>query len=233
MTLNIYFITILISPYRCFAPKTHQDGAAKAEEPIGRNKIAGEDTSERKDQGAVTKELPKENCQGQETTEKEKTSRSGDTLGVGEATEPAAITRKANERQEERDQARQRDVLENRERVGNNPRREAVDAGQLMGPRPPPIPRPELGHQVTQQEWRHFLDKWTRYKAATLTPNNFPPQLIANELFNCCCQELQNDLQNVGLQVESTEKNIINKIKENAVQTVNKLRQMCEFFKMD
>ena len=52
-------------------------------------------------------------------------------------------------------------------------------------------------------------------------------------LFNCCCQELQNDLQNIGLQVESTEQDIINKIKENAGQTVNKLWHMCKFFKMD
>ena len=55
-----------------------------------------------------------------------------------------------------------------------------------MGPKPAPIPRPELGRLVTQQEWRHFLDKRARYKAATLTPNKFSPQLIANELFNCC-----------------------------------------------
>ena len=67
------------------------------------------------------------------------------------------------------------------------------------------MPRPELGRQITQQEWRHFQDKWARYKDAKLTPNSFSPQLIANELFNCCCQELQNDLQNVGLQVESTD----------------------------
>ena len=120
---------------------------------------------------------------------------------------------RANEREEERNKARQRDarldVLENREPDRNNPRREAVDAGQLMGPRPSPIIRPQLGRQVIQQEWRHFLDKWTRYKAPTLMLNNFPPQLIAKELFNCCCQELQNDLQNVGLQVESTEQDII------------------------
>ena len=102
-----------------------------------------------------------------------------------------------------------------------------------MGPKPAPILRPELGLQVTQQKWRHFLVKWVRYKAATLTPNNFPPQLIANELYNCCCKRLQNDLHNVGLQVESTEQETIYKITDNAVQTVNKLKHMCDFFKKD
>ena len=57
--------------------------------------------------------------------------------------------------------------------------------------------------------------------------------MIANKLFNCCCKELLNDLHNVGLQIESTEQEIVDKIKENAVQTVNELRHMCEFFKMD
>ena len=33
--------------------------------------------------------------------------------------------------------------------------------------------------------------------------------------------------------MESTEQDIVTKIKENAVQTDNKLRHMCEFFKMD
>ena len=64
-------------------------------------------------------------------------------------------------------------------------------------------------------------------------PNNFPPQLIASELYNCCCQKLQNNLQNVGLQVESTERDIIDMIKENAVQTTNELMHMREFFGMD
>ena len=57
--------------------------------------------------------------------------------------------------------------------------------------------------------------------------------MIANKLFNCCCKELLNDLHNVGLQIESTEQEIVDKIKENAVQTVNELRHMREFFKMD
>jgi hypothetical protein len=56
---------------------------------------------------------------------------------------------------------------------------------------------------------------------------------MANKLFNSCYKELQNDLQNVGLQVKSTEQEIIDKITENTVQIVNKLRHWCEFFMMD
>ena len=102
-----------------------------------------------------------------------------------------------------------------------------------MGPKPALIQRPDLGRQTTQQEWRHFLDKWDRYWAATLTPNNFLPKLMAKKVFNSCYKELHNNLQNVGLQVKSTEQEIIDKITENAVQTVSKLRHWCEFFKMD
>ena len=66
-----------------------------------------------------------------------------------------------------------------------------------------------------------------------MTANNFPPQVIANKLYNCCCRKLQNNPQNVGLQVESRERDIIDMIKEKAVQTINKLRQICEFLKID
>ena len=59
------------------AEKIHQDGAAKAEELIGRNETAGEDLPERngQDQRAATKELPKGSCQGQETPEARDTRR--------------------------------------------------------------------------------------------------------------------------------------------------------------
>ena len=77
------------------------------------------------------------------------------------------------------------------------------------------------------------MDKWARYRAAILTRNNFPPKVMAKKLFNSCYKELHNSLQNVGLQVKSTEQEIIDEITENAVQTVNKLRHWCEFFKMD
>ena len=54
--------------------KTHQDGVAKAKEPVGRNEIAREDLPERngQDQRAVTKELPKGSCQGQENPQGER-----------------------------------------------------------------------------------------------------------------------------------------------------------------
>ena len=53
------------------AEVTNQDGAAKAEEPIGCNKTVGEDPPERngQNQRTATKELPKGSCQGQETPE--------------------------------------------------------------------------------------------------------------------------------------------------------------------
>ena len=44
--------------------------------------------------------------------------------------------------------------------------------------------------------------------------DNFLPQLMANDLLNCFCRDLQNDHQNIGLIVDSTEQEIIIKIKE-------------------
>ena len=76
------------------------------------------------------------------------------------------------------------------------------------------------------------MDKWDRYRAATLTPNNFPPKLMAKKLFKSCYKELHKALHNVGLQVKSTEQEIIDKITENAVHIVSKLRHWCKFFKM-
>ena len=75
----------------------------------------------------------------------------------------------------------------------------AANIGRASAPKPSLTPRPTLEPQTTQQEWRQFTDRCARYKTAALEPNSYTPLQIANELWLCCCQELQNDLQNVGI----------------------------------
>ena len=65
-----------------------------------------------------------------------------------------------------------------------------------------------------------------------LQPNSYTPTQTANELWFCCCKELQNDLQNVGITVSPTEGDILDKVKDLAVKAVNSLLNLCEYFKM-
>ena len=48
------------------------------------------------------------------------------------------------------------------------------------------------------------MDRWARCKTVALEPNSYMPTQTAIELWFCCCKELQNDLQNMGITVTST-----------------------------
>ena len=65
-----------------------------------------------------------------------------------------------------------------------------------------------------------------------LEPHSYSDMQMANELWHCCCQELQNDLQNMGITVSSSKQEIIAKVKDLAMKTPNWLLNLCEFFKM-
>ena len=99
-------------------------------------------------------------------------------------------------------------------------------------PKPAPMPRPTMERQMSQQEWRQFTERWGRYKAVALEPWSYSRAQTANELWACCPKELQDDLQNVGITLTSTEQEITDQIKELAVKTPNWLLSLCNFMKM-
>ena len=73
---------------------------------------------------------------------------------------------------------------------------------------------------------------WSRYKTVAQEPCNYSETLIANKLWACCLKELQDDIQNVGITLTSTEKELTDQIKELAVKTPNRLLSLCNFMKM-
>ena len=85
---------------------------------------------------------------------------------------------------------------------------------------------------MTQQEWRQFLDRWSRYKTTALEPNSYTPMQTENELWFCRCKELQNNLQHVGIVAASTEEEIFTKINDLAVKAISPLLNLCNYFKM-
>ena len=90
-----------------------------------------------------------------------------------------------------------------------------------------------MERQMSQQEWRQFAERWGRYKAVALEPWSYSRAQTANELWACCPKELQDDLQNVGITLASTEQEITDQIKELAVKTPNWLLSLCNFMKMN
>ena len=101
-----------------------------------------------------------------------------------------------------------------------------------MSPKPALTPRLTLKRRITQQEWRQFSDRCAGYKTVALQPNSYTPTQTANELWFCCCKELHNDLQNVGITPTSTEGEILDKVKDLSVKAVNLLLNLCKYFKM-
>ena len=61
-----------------------------------------------------------------------------------------------------------------------------------------------------------------------LEPNAYTPMQTANELWFCCCKELQNNLQNMGTTPTSTEEEILDKVKDLTVKAINSLLNLCE-----
>ena len=48
--------------------------------------------------------------------------------------------------------------------------------------KPPPIQRPEIKQDVTEEDWATFLQEWNHFKRCTLLPQGS----IADQLFQCC-----------------------------------------------
>ena len=65
-----------------------------------------------------------------------------------------------------------------------------------------------------------------------LEPHSYSVPQTTNELWFCCYKEAQNNLQNLGITVTSTEEEILKKVKDLAVKTVNLLLNLCKFFKI-
>ena len=75
-------------------------------------------------------------------------------------------------------------------------------------------------------------DCWDRYKTMTLVPNSYSDKQLAHKLWSCCCKELQDDLQHMGITGTFTEEETLIKIRDLSVKAVNPLLNLCNYFKM-
>ena len=65
-----------------------------------------------------------------------------------------------------------------------------------------------------------------------LEPHSYSGTQTANNLWFRCCKDLQNNLQSMGITVLSTEAEILEKVRDLTVKTVNLQLNLCDFFKM-
>ena len=99
-----------------------------------------------------------------------------------------------------------------------------------VGPKPDRLPRPTVGEGVTEADWMHFSDKWSRYKRSTLTGAS--PQHISDQLWACCDAELETSVYNTGVNSESDEATLLEAMEKLAVRAQNTLVNVVKFLDM-
>ena len=107
------------------------------------------------------------------------------------------------------------------------PAQNSQGGGQSSGPKPDRLPRPTIGEGVTESDWMHFLDKWSRYKRSSLPNAN--PQHISDQLWACCDTELETSVYNTGINSESDEKTLLEAMKKLAVRAQNTLVNVVKY----
>ena len=77
------------------------------------------------------------------------------------------------------------------------PSQSVQGGGHTNEPKPDRLPRPTIGEGVTEADWMHFVDKWSRYKRSTLS--NATPQHISDQLWACCDSDLETSVSIVSM----------------------------------
>ena len=103
-------------------------------------------------------------------------------------------------------------------------------APQAAGPKPDRLPRPTIGEGVTESDWMHFSDKWSRYKRSTLTGAS--PQHVSDQLWACCDTELEVSVYNTGVNSDSDEATLLSAMRKLAVRAQNTLVNVVKFLDM-
>ena len=103
-------------------------------------------------------------------------------------------------------------------------------AVHAVGPKPDRLPRPTVGEGITEADWMHFSDKWSRYKRSTLTGAS--PQHISDQLWACCDTDLETSVYNTGVNSDSDEATLLAAMKKLAVRAQNALVNVVKFLDM-
>ena len=89
---------------------------------------------------------------------------------------------------------------------------------------------PQFSTRFSSRFSTRFSTQW--HSTVALQPNFYLDMQIGHKLWLCCCKELQNNLQYVGITPPSAEGEIIDKVKDLAVKITNTLLNLCKFLKM-
>ena len=103
-------------------------------------------------------------------------------------------------------------------------------AVHTAGPKPDRLPRPTIGEGVTEADWMHFNDKWSRYKRSTL--GGASPQHISDQLWACCEPDLETSVYNTGINSDSDEPTLLAAMRKLAVRAQNTLVNVVKFLDM-
>ena len=95
------------------------------------------------------------------------------------------------------------------------------------GIKPDRLPRPTVGEGITEADWKHFLDKWGRYKRSSLKGSD--PQHVADQLWACCEPSLETAVYNSGITGDSNEEKLLEMMKKLAVRAQNTLVNVVKF----
>ena len=101
-------------------------------------------------------------------------------------------------------------------------------SGQLG--KPDRLPRPTLGEGITESDWLHFCDKWSRYKRSTLAGAD--SELISDQLWACCEEDLERAVYNSGVTSKTSETELLEVMKKLAVRSQNTLVNVVKFLNM-
>ena len=98
---------------------------------------------------------------------------------------------------------------------------------QSPSPKADRLPRPSIGEGITEADWSHFMDKWSRYKRSAL--QGASQQYITDQLWACCESSLEMAVYNSGVNSETDEKVLLDTIKKLAVRAQNTLVNVVKF----
>ena len=81
--------------------------------------------------------------------------------------------------------------------------------------KPEKAKRPEIGAELSDEDWIYFVSRWNAYKKAT----NLSGADITLQLLECCCEELRrNHHRNYPAEQQVSEESLLAQIKKIAVR---------------
>ena len=85
--------------------------------------------------------------------------------------------------------------------------------------KPEKAKRPEIGAEISDEDWNYFLSRWNYYKKAT----NLSGEDVTLQLLECCCEELRrNHHRNHPVEQIVSEETLLAQIKKVAVRIKNR-----------